>query len=239
MSSCLEQITSGEKKFGLLIDPDSYTRESLIKSVDNANKSGVHFILIGGSLVTNKVDSYIEIIKERSNIPVLLFPGSLLQLSDKADALLFISLLSGRNPEFLVGNHVIAAPFIKSRGIECIPTAYILIEGGVVSSVEYMSNTKPIPRNKTDIIIATAIAGELMGNKLIYLECGSGAKEPLSADIVKEVCKNVSIPVIVGGGLHTPGQIKDILVAGAKMVIVGNALENNNINIHELVRSVK
>ena len=237
--NCYQKIKSEGNKFGFLIDPDNYGKDKLDMAIEAANSANVHFILLGGSLVSQRLDSYIDRIKAKTSIPIILFPGNLLQLSDKADSLLFLSLISGRNPEYLIGNHVLAAPFIKNCGIECIPTAYVLIDGGNVSSVEYISNTKPIPAEKTDIIVATAIAGELMGNKLLYLECGSGAQKSIDPNTVRKICQNVTIPVIVGGGLCSVEQITDILSAGAKMVVVGNALENKLDDIKNLVLSTQ
>lgn len=188
--------------------------------------------------MNDRIDSVIELIKKNTGIPVVLFPGSLMQLSDKADALLLLSLISGRNPDYLIGNHVLAAPYLKKSGMEIIPTAYILVGEGN-SSVEYISNTKPIPENKTDIIVATAVAGELMGNKIIYLESGSGADMPLNATVIKEVRRSISVPLIVGGGIQTPFQINEIVQAGADMVVVGNALENNISILDSLVKAIR
>jgi putative glycerol-1-phosphate prenyltransferase len=222
--------------FALLIDPDKYSTNSLIATLFAADDSGADIILVGGSLVSDRIDSTIELIKQNTNIPVVLFPGSLMQLSKKADAVLLLSLISGRNPDYLIGNHVLAASYLKQSGLEIIPTGYILIGNGS-SSVEYISNTKPIPEDKIDIIIATAIAGELVGNKLIYLESGSGADSPFNTEIIKEVKRNISIPLIVGGGIKTPEQINEITKAGADVVVVGNAIENNVQILDSLVRA--
>jgi geranylgeranylglyceryl phosphate synthase family protein len=162
----------------------------------------------------------------------------LLQLSNKADAILLLSLISGRNPEYLIGNHVIAAPFLKKWGIVVIPTGYILIGEGNSTSVEYISNTKPIPSDKFDLVIATAIAGEMMGNKLIYLESGSGATKSIDPELVKEVKRHISVPLIVGGGIREPGQLRIISEAGADIFVVGNAIENNLEILGSLVKAI-
>jgi phosphoglycerol geranylgeranyltransferase len=227
------------KKFALLIDPDKYSVQSLIATIYAADELKINAILVGGSLVSDRIDSTLEIIKKNTNIPVILFPGSLLQLSNKADAILLLSLISGRNPDYLIGNHVLAAPYLKKSGVEIIPTGYILIGEGNSSSVEYISNTKPIPADKYDLVVATAIAGEFMGNKLIYLESGSGSNTSISTELVREVKRNISVPLIVGGGLKSPQQIFEIAKAGADIIVVGNAVENNPDILEPLVKALK
>lgn len=231
------RICQPGKKFALLIDPDKYTVNSLIATVFAAEDSGADMIFVGGSLVNDRIDTTIELIKKNTRIQVVLFPGSLMQLSDKADALLLLSLISGRNPDYLIGNHVLAAPYLRKSGVEVIPTGYIIVGSGN-SSVEYISNTKPIPEDKIDIIIATAIAGELLGNKIIYLESGSGADRPFHTEVIKEVKRNIAIPLIVGGGIKTPDQIADITNAGADVVVVGNAIENNIQILDSLIKAI-
>jgi phosphoglycerol geranylgeranyltransferase len=227
MMNILNHICAPGKKLALLIDPDKYSVSSLISTLYIAEESKIHLILIGGSLVSDRIDNSIEIIKKNSNIPVVLFPGSLMQLSNKADAVLLLSLISGRNPEYLIGNHVLAAPFLKKSGIEIIPTAYILVGEGNGTAVEYISNTRPIPADKHDLVVATALAGEQMGNKLIYLESGSGAGKSVTPELIKEVKRNTEIPVIVGGGIRTSEQVKEISLAGADMIVVGNVVEQD------------
>jgi putative glycerol-1-phosphate prenyltransferase len=238
MTKLYNELSKPGKKFALLIDPDKYKVHTLIATLYAADELKINLILVGGSLVSDRIDSTIEIIKKNTNIPVVLFPGSLMQLSNKADAILLLSLISGRNPEYLIGNHVIAAPYLKKSNLEIIPTGYILVSTGKVTSVEYISNSRPIPADKHDLVVATAIAGELMGNKLIYLESGSGAENPLSAELIQEVKRNISIPLIVGGGLRTPEQVSSIAKAGADMIVVGNAIENNLELMNELVRAL-
>lgn len=218
-------VSTGKKLFAVLVDPDKCVGEALLNFIELAQKAKPDFIFIGGSLTTESTDKAIESIKQNCNIPVVLFPGSASQFSPKADAMLYLSLISGRNPDFLIGQHVVSAPFIKKSGIETISTGYMLIESGSTTSVEYMSNTRAIPRDKNGITVATAIAGELLGNKLIYLEAGSGAKLPVPQEMIEAVKKHISIPIIVGGGLRTKGDIQSAIKAGADIIVVGNILE--------------
>jgi len=216
------------KKLAVLIDPDKQSEKELAQISEKSQNDGADFFLVGGSLVSSSLDFTIEIIKKNSNIPVLLFPGSVLQISNKADGILLLSLISGRNPNLLIGNHVIAAPILKKSSLEIISTGYMLIDGGNKTSVEYMSNTKPIPANKADIAVATAIAGELLGNKLIYLEAGSGAKNHVSENLIKEVKKSINIPLIVGGGISDIKKLDKICKAGADIIVTGTAFEKNS-----------
>ncbi|MCG8683406.1 MAG: geranylgeranylglyceryl/heptaprenylglyceryl phosphate synthase, partial [Desulfobacterales bacterium] len=225
--SVYNKIFSDRKQLAFLIDPENSTHETVKNTVENANQAGVGCILVGGSLVAGRVDETISMVKEFTDKPVVLFPGSLLQLSAKADAILFLNLVSGRNPEYLIGNQVIAAPFIRKHNMECIPTAYMLIESGRTTAVEYMSGTKPLPANKADIIVATAMASELMGHKAIYLEAGSGALNPISSEIINKVSDSVSIPIIVGGGLRSSESIERVFNAGGNLAVVGNALQES------------
>lgn len=225
---------SDKKRIALLLDPDKYNAEKLKYTLGLANEATVDFIFVGGSLISKHIDQAVLEIKKHTSLPVILFPGSLLQLSAKADALLLLSLISGRNPEYLIGNHVIAAPFIRSLSLEAIPTGYMLIDTGNTSSVQYISNTMPIPSDKTDIITATALAGEMMGLRLIYLEAGSGAIAPLNPDIVREVKKTITIPLIVGGGIKNAKDASNLYKAGADVLVVGNAVENNPENLRQI-----
>jgi len=220
-------FNTANKKLAVLIDPDKQSSDRLAFVSGKSQKEGADFFLVGGSLVSSGLDNTIEIIKQNSDLPVLLFPGSILQISDKADGILLLSLISGRNPDLLIGNHVIAAPFLKKSKLEIISTGYILVDGGNKSSVEYMSNTKPIPYNKNDIAAATAIAGELTGNKLIYLEAGSGAVNHVSEDMVKEVKSSINIPLIVGGGFKDVKSVNKVCKAGADIIVMGTTFEKN------------
>ncbi len=233
------KFTSKNKKLALLIDPDKTSAVDAGKIAKKASENGFHFIFVGGSIVTEPIDELVKNIKLSCNIPVILFPGSPLQLSPKADGLLLLSLISGRNPEYLIGHHVNAAPIIKKYKLVTIPTGYILINGGKVSSTEYMSNTKAIPVSKIDIIKSTALAGEMLGLKLIYLEAGSGANNSVSEEIIKEVKKTVSIPVIVGGGICNTKQLTAIFNAGADVVVIGTAIENDKTLIKKFAKALK
>lgn len=215
------------KLFAILVDPDKHDEESLQALSGQINNSLVDFILVGGSLVSGSVDETVQALKRKFDLPILLFPGNVLQISPHADGILLLSLISGRNPEFLIGNHVIAAPVLKKINLEIIPTGYILIENGRTTAVEYVSNTKPIPADKIDLTVATAMAGEMLGHKLLYLEAGSGALKPVNTSMIREVKKNTGIPLIVGGGIQTAGQVRQIYEAGADVIVVGSVLEDN------------
>jgi len=216
-----------KKSLALLIDPDKVNGESLDNILATAAENRVDYILAGGSLTFNRIEVLIDYIKEQCTIPVILFPGNLLQLSCEADAILLLSLISGRNPELLIGNHVLAAPYLRDVRHKLISTGYILINCGSRTSVEYMSQTESIPADKPDIVIATALAGEMLGLKMIYLEGGSGAITPVPAEIIRAVRENITIPVVVGGGLRTPKQILEAYLAGADLVVLGNGVEDN------------
>lgn len=217
----------GSKKIAVLIDPDKHTESSLSKIADKSQKDGADFFLVGGSLLFSTIDETVIRIKQYSDLPVLLFPGNVLQITDKADGILLLSLISGRNPELLIGNHVIAAPLLKKSNLEIIPTGYMLIDGGNTTSVEYMSNTKPIPADKADIAVATALAGELTGLKTIYLEAGSGANQPINENMIQKVKNNIQIPIIVGGGIRDIKILSGICSAGADVIVIGTAFEKN------------
>ena len=236
-SSILEKLKTG-KLFALLVDPDKHDRESIHALGETAGSETVDFIMVGGSLVSGSVDETVALLKASTDLPIILFPGNVLQISPRADGILLLSLISGRNPEFLIGNHVIAAPVLRKTKLEIIPTGYILVENGRTTSVEYMSNTKPIPSDKIDLAVATAIAGEMLGHKLIYLEAGSGAKENINTGMIREVRSQISIPLIVGGGIHTPGQIRETYQAGADIIVVGSAIEKKPGELSDLLDSV-
>lgn len=233
MNSFYERLKDRSKKrFALLVDPDKYDDEALNELIRFINQDPPDLLLVGGSLLFKPIDLTITELKLGTPIPVFIFPGSVMQLSDRADGILFLSMISGRNPEFLIGNHVLAAPHLLRSGIEIIPTGYMLIENGKSSSVEYMSNTRPIPFGKPDIAVATAMAGEMLGLKTIYLEAGSGAANTVGLDMVKSIRKKISLPLIVGGGITSTGKAREVYQAGADMIVVGSALEKQP----ELVR---
>jgi phosphoglycerol geranylgeranyltransferase len=217
----------GNKSIALLIDPDKVKGGSPDKLLESATKNQVDYILAGGSLTFNSIEPLITAIRKKCSIPVILFPGNLLQLSCEADAILLLSLISGRNPELLIGNHVIAAPFLRDVRSKIISTGYILINCGSRTSVEYMSQTESIPADKPEIVIATALAGEMLGFKMIYLEGGSGANSPVPAEIISAVRENINIPIAVGGGLRTSAQIEEAFKSGANLVVLGNGVEEN------------
>ncbi len=214
------------KKLAVLIDPDKPSDAQILSMVEKANAADVDFFFVGGSLlVTDSLDHCIKLIKEHSKIPVLIFPGNSLQISKYCDGFLLLSLISGRNPEMLIGRHVIAAPYLKLYGNEIIPTGYMLIDSGKATSVTYMSDTTPIPHDKDDIAMCTAIAGEMLGLKLIYLEAGSGAMMPVSTSMISKVKQMISIPLIVGGGIKTPEMAAEAVKAGADVIVIGTAFE--------------
>ncbi len=230
-SSVYEKLFSDGAQSGVfvLIDPDKTSRDNLEQIVEKINGSkNVKAVLIGTSiLLSEDFAGFVSHVKKLSKPPVIIFPGNSLQVSKHADAFLFLTLISGRNPEFLIGEHVKIAVFLKNSGIEVIPTGYMLVESGNYTSVEYMSFTRPIPRDKVDIAVAHAVAGELLGLKLLYLEAGSGAKYPVPAHMIERVSKSVSIPVIVGGGIRTREDVEKALQSGAKHVVIGTAFEEN------------
>lgn len=229
-----------EKKFAVLLDPDKVRLGKLDSILNQSVDAGVDYFFIGGSLIVNDMlDKLLVSIKERCDIPLVLFPGSSIQLSYKADALLFLSLISGRNAELLIGKHVITAPYLKLSPLEIMSTGYILIDGGVDTTVSYISNTRPIPADKEDIALCTAVAGQLLGMKLIYMDAGSGAKKAISTDMIETVSGGIDIPLIVGGGIRTPEKAAANVKAGADVIVVGNAIENNPGLIGELAHAIK
>jgi putative glycerol-1-phosphate prenyltransferase len=223
------QETIEKKGAGLLIliDPDKTTPEKLIKFLRNGFKNSIDAFLVGGSLITKgDIEKIIATIKKETTVPVIIFPGSVNQVYPDADAILYLSLISGRNAEQLIGKHVIAAPMIKKYNIEPISTGYMIIESGSYTSAEYMSNSKPIPRNKPEIAAATALAAQYIGMNFIYLEAGSGAKNSVPAEMIKCVSETVDIPIIVGGGIKEPSDAKEKIIAGAKLIVIGNCFED-------------
>lgn len=228
-------LQSKRKQFALLIDPDKYSDHETAVAAKDAQHAGVDYLFVGGSLITfDNLQSCLEILKSNCEIPIVLFPGSILQINAAADAILLLSVISGRNPDLLIGNHVIAAPYLRSSGLEILPTGYMLIDSEVATTAQYISNTMPIPREKDDIAVCTAMAGEMLGLRLIYLDAGSGAHTPVSASMISEVKRNISIPLIVGGGIRTPEKAFESCKAGADLVVVGNAVEKNSGFISEL-----
>ena len=209
-----------------LLDPDKKNDNDLLTMVQLVNDSDFDVVFVGGSLISdNEFESRIKAISENTDLPVIIFPGSSSQLSKHADGVLFLSLISGRNPQYLIGEHVKSAPVIRNLGIEVIPTAYILLDGGVRSSVEVISNTSPIPMNKKDIILAHALAGEYLGNKLIFLEAGSGAKQYAACENISFLSSQLNIPIVVGGGVNTPDAAQKLVSSGAGYIVSGTQIE--------------
>lgn len=212
----------------VLIDPDKYHDGRLSSLLKLINENRVDMVFVGGSLlVRDHLENTLKTIKNGTGVPVVLFPGSLLQISANADALLLLSLISGRNADLLIGKHVIAAPYLKASGLEILPTGYMLIESGHLTTAHYISNTLPIPRDKDEIAVCTAMAGEMLGLKLIYMDAGSGAASPVTPSMIGSVRKSIGIPLIVGGGIRSPKQAVEACRAGADVIVVGNAIEND------------
>ena len=223
----------------VLIDPDSLLIKDIEKRVNKICNSEVDAILVGGSLLmTNGYTEKIKIIKKYSSIPIILFPGSISQIDNDFDAVLFLSLISSRNPDMLIGKQVISAPILKAMNMEIISTAYMLIESGKATTAEFMSNSKPIPSNKPDIAIAHAIAAEMIGFKMLYLEAGSGADNPVPNEMISMIKKQVNIPIIVGGGITKPEIAKEKINAGADFIVTGNILEKEG-NSHLMLKFAK
>ena len=217
----------GKKSIALLLDPDKAEGDSLQYILKAVNESNTDFIFAGGSLTFNSIDNLIGEVRKLCSIPVILFPGNLLQLTLKADMILLLSLISGRNSELLIGNHVIAAPFLKNVREKLVSVGYILISCGNKTSVEYISQTAAIPSDKPEIAVATALAGEMLGLQMIYLEAGSGATNPVPVNLIKAVVENITIPLAVGGGIKNKQEVEEIFNAGADLIVLGNACEKN------------
>jgi phosphoglycerol geranylgeranyltransferase len=217
----------GKKSIALLLDPDKAKGDSLHNILKKAEECKTDYIFTGGSLTFNSIENLIGAVRNQCSIPVILFPGNLLQLTHKADAILLLSLISGRNPELLIGNHVIAAPYLKDIKEKLISVGYILIGSGTKTSVEYISQTEAIPHDKPELAVATALAGEMLGLKMIYLEAGSGALNTVPPATVKAIRENISIPIAVGGGIKNKKEIREIFSAGADIIIVGNGCEKD------------
>lgn len=225
----LEAKKNGQKLLAILLDPDKIVWENLHHLLLKINESPATHVFVGGSIVqSNVLEDLIQELKLKTNLPVVLFPGDPSQISLQADAILFLSLLSGRNPDYLIEYQVQAAPILKKTNLEVISTGYILIESGNETAVARVSKTEPLSRENFDLALATAQAGEMLGNKLIYLEAGSGAKNPVPLEMIQLIAQNIEIPVIVGGGIVDLHSIKKAYNAGADLVVVGTAFENDS-----------
>ncbi len=238
--SLLEKKQQQRKSLAVLIDPDKSNLTRLEQSVSLCEKAAVDFFFVGSSLLLHDgLERCVQFIKKYSTIPVVLFPGNRFQICKEADAILLLSLISGRNPELLIGQHVQAAAQLKNSGLEIIPTGYVLIDGGKLTSVHYVSQTLPIPAEKNDIAISTALAGEMLGLKAIYLEAGSGAQHPVQEEMIAAVRKNISVPLIVGGGIRSGEAAYQTCKAGADILVVGNGFEDKPELIAEISSAVR
>lgn len=234
-----ERKLKGQKSFAVLIDPDKVNVARTEQLVAKAVDANVDYIFVGGSLViSNNLDECIRQIKVSCNIPVIIFPGAPSQVSRYADALLYLSLISGRNPELLIGQHVISAPVVKQSGLEIMPTGYMVIDGGAPTTVSYISNAAPIPSDKNEIALCTAMAGEMLGMKLIFMDAGSGAKKPITETMVEKVAAGIEAPLIVGGGITNPEKAYLNCRSGADVIVVGNAIEKDASLIKEISAAI-
>jgi phosphoglycerol geranylgeranyltransferase len=237
--SLTDRKANGQKSFAVLVDPDKVNPTIIDELSSLAIASKVDYLLVGGSLViSNHLDEVVQQFKSRCNIPIILFPGSPSQVSRYADALLYLSLISGRNPELLIGQHVISAPFVKQSGLEIISTGYMVVDGGAPTTVSYISNALPLPADKNEIAMCTAMAGEMLGMKVIYMDAGSGAKKPINEGMIRLVAQNISAPLIVGGGITDPEKAYRNCKAGADVIVVGNAIEKDSSLIKEMAAAI-
>jgi putative glycerol-1-phosphate prenyltransferase len=227
-NNIVKAIRENRKLLAVLIDPEKIEVQELPSFLNKVNESRATHIFIGGSTdVNSRTSRIVEAVKKETDLPILLFPGDYTHVTEKADGLLFLSLISGRNPEYLIEQQVQSIPLLQKTDLEIIPTGYLLIDGGVETSVQRVSNTKPMCQNDPDHIVNTALAGEYSGKKIVYLEAGSGATNPVDTNIIKAVKQQVSIPVIVGGGIRTKKQLENAYDAGADLVVIGTAFEND------------
>ncbi|MBK6609912.1 MAG: geranylgeranylglyceryl/heptaprenylglyceryl phosphate synthase [Sphingobacteriales bacterium] len=239
-SQIIKTKLEGKKQLAVLVDPDKLQLTDVPSLSTLALQAGVNYWFLGGSLVTkHQTDDLAQALKQHSSLPVILFPGSPLQLTPSADAVLFLSLISGRNPDLLIGQHVIAAPLVQAMRLEALPTGYVLIDGGTATTVSYMSGSSPIPANKPDIAACTALAGELLGLKLIYLDAGSGAINSVPIATVAAVKQQIEIPLIVGGGIKTPQQAAALCQAGADLLVIGTAFEQNPQLMLDIAKAIR
>jgi len=237
--SLLARKKKGQRSFAVLIDPDNVNAAKIDEITDLAVNAGVDYLLVGGSLViSNHLDEVVQRIRKNCSIPVILFPGTPSQISRYADGLLYLSLISGRNPELLIGQHVISAPAVRSSGLEIISTGYMVIDGGAPTTVSYISNAVPIPADKNEIALCTAMAGEMLGMKLIYMDAGSGARHPIREEMIAAVATHIDIPLVVGGGIRDPEKAYRNCRAGANVIVVGNAIEKDATLIKEMAAAV-
>jgi putative glycerol-1-phosphate prenyltransferase len=238
-NSLTERKQQGKKSFAVLIDPDKVNDSNMDQLIRLAVDAKVDYFLVGGSLVISSyLDECVQQIKQNCTIPTILFPGSPSQVSKYADALLYLSLISGRNADLLIGQHVISAPVVKQSGLEIMPTGYMVIDGGAPTTVSYISNAAPIPADKNEIAMCTAMAGEMLGMKLIYMDAGSGAQRAITESMIQKVASCIEVPLIVGGGITEPEKAYLNCKAGADVIVVGNAIEKDPNLIKEMAAAV-
>ncbi len=237
--SLLLKKRKGQRSFAVLVDPDNVNAAKIDELTSLAISAGVDYLFVGGSLViSNHLDEVVQHIRANCSIPVILFPGTPSQVSRYADGLLYLSLISGRNPELLIGAHVISAPAVRQSGLEIISTGYMVIDGGAPTTVSYISNASPIPADKNEIALCTAMAGEMLGMKLIYMDAGSGARHPIREEMIACVAGHIEIPLVVGGGIRDPEKAYRNCKAGADVIVVGNAIEKDPNLIREMAAAV-
>ena len=235
----LSDKKANKKSFALLIDPDKQDKKQLLAIIEKAKNAKTNYFFVGGSLLTNdSLDLCLMTLKENTTIPIVLFPGNAMQVNNKADGILFLSLISGRNADMLIGKQVITAPILKQSSLEVLPTGYMLIDSGKPTTVSYMSNTNPIPADKETVAACTAMAGEMLGLKLIFMDGGSGAKNPISEAMIKAVRKSVDVPLIIGGGISSGEKAIANCRAGADIIVVGNAIEKDENLIGEIADAI-
>ena len=238
-NSLTERKQQGKKSFAVLIDPDKVNDANIEHLIKLAVEAKVDYFLVGGSLVISSyLDDCVQLIKKNCSIPTILFPGSPSQVSKYADALLYLSLISGRNADLLIGQHVISAPVVKQSGLEIMPTGYMVVDGGAPTTVSYISNAAPIPADKNEIAMCTAMAGQMLGMKLIYMDAGSGAKRAITESMIQKVASCIEVPLIIGGGIIEPEKAYLNCKAGADVIVVGNAIEKNTSLIKEMAAAV-
>lgn len=237
--SLLSKKTSAQKSFAVLVDPDKVKSKDIDALTALCMEAKVDYLLVGGSLViSNHLGEVVTLIKRNCNIPVILFPGTASQITKHADALLYLSLISGRNADLLIGQHVISAPAVRQSRLEIISTGYMVVDGGAPTTVSYISNALPIPADKNEIAICTAMAGEMLGMKLIYMDAGSGARKPISETMIKAVADHIAVPLVVGGGITDPEKAYRNCKAGADLIVIGNAIEKDPTLIREMSSAI-
>lgn len=237
--SLVQKKAKGQKSFAVLIDPDKVDAQQISELCSLSVDAQVDYFLVGGSLmISNQLDTVLQQIRQHCAIPTILFPGSINQVSRYADALLYLSLISGRNPELLIGQHVVSAPIVKKSGLEILSTGYIVVDGGAPTTVSYISNSSPIPSDKDEIAMCTAMAGEMLGMKLIYMDAGSGARRPIPESMIEKVASVIEVPMVVGGGIADPEKAYLNCKAGADVIVIGNAIEKDPTLIKEMSSAI-